>query len=127
VETGIALSIIYAAAIAIIPRSEQGGSERSMFVVTCAIGLLHGLGFSFVLHKILQVTSPDIWRCLLAFNLGVELGQLTIVVMAWPLFRLIERLSQRAWRFGRWGVAGGCAATALFWTGQRALSVIGAL
>jgi hypothetical protein len=98
-----------------------------MFVVTCAIGLLHGLGFSFVLHKILQVTSPDIWRSLFAFNLGVELGQLTIVVIAWPLFRLIERLSQRAWRFGRWGVAGRCAATGLFWTGQRALSVIGAL
>jgi hypothetical protein len=127
VETGIALSIIYAAAIAIIPRSEQGGSERSMFVVTCAIGLLHGLGFSFVLNKILQVSSPDIWQSLLAFNLGVEFGQLTIVVIAWPLFRIIERLNQRAWRLVRWGVAGGCAATALFWTGQRALSVIGAL
>jgi len=127
VETGIALSIIYAAAIAVLPRSEQNRRERNMFFVTCAIGLLHGLGFSFVLHKILQITSPDIWQSLLAFNVGIEIGQLTIIVIAWPLFRLVEHLSQPTWRIGCWGVAGVCAAVALFWIGQRALSVIGTL
>ena len=127
VETGIALSIIYAAAIAVLPRSEQNGSERNLFAVTCAIGLLHGLGFSFVLHKILQINSPDIWQSLLAFNMGVEIGQLSIIVIAWPLFRLVDHVSRRAWHVGRWAVAAGCAAIALFWTGQRALSVIGTL
>ncbi|MDH3581311.1 MAG: HupE/UreJ family protein [Hyphomicrobiales bacterium] len=127
VETGISLSIIYAAAIAVLPRFKQADRERNLFLVTCAIGLLHGLGFSFVLHKILQITSPDIWQSLLAFNMGVEIGQLTIIVVAWPLFRLIERFSGRAWRLGRWGVAVTCAAVALVWTGQRVLSVIGAL
>ena len=127
VETGIALSIIYAAAIAVLPRSEQNGSERNLFAVTCAIGLLHGLGFSFVLHKILQINSPDIWQSLLAFNMGVEIGQLSIIVIAWPLFRLVDHVSRRAWHVGRWAVATGCAAIALFWTGQRALSVIGTL
>ena len=127
VETGIALSIIYAAAIAVLPRSEQNGSERNLFVVTCAIGLLHGLGFSFVLHKILQINSPDIWQSLVAFNVGVEIGQLSIIVIAWPLFRLVNYLSRRAWHIGRWAVAGGCAAIAVFWTGQRALSVVGTL
>ncbi len=124
VETGIALSIIYAAAIAVMPGSRQGASERNIFFVTCGIGLLHGLGFSFVLHKILQITSPDIWQSLLAFNVGVEIGQLTIIVVAWPLFRLVAHLSEQAWRLGRWGVASACAAVALFWTAQRALSVI---
>ena len=127
VETGIALSIIYAAAIAVLPRSEQNSSERNLFAVTCAIGLLHGLGFSFVLHKILQINSPDIWQSLLAFNMGVEIGQLSIIVIAWPLFRLVDHVSRRAWHVGRWAVATGCAAIALFWTGQRALSVIGTL
>lgn len=127
VETGIALSIIYAAAIAVMPPSAQGHSERNMFLVTCAIGLLHGLGFSFVLHKILQVTSPDIWQSLLAFNVGVEIGQLTIIIIAWPLFRLIEHLNDRAWSLARWGIAGVCAAIAAIWTGQRALSLIAAL
>ena len=125
VEIGIALSIIYAAAIAVLPRSEQNGGERNLFVVTCAIGLLHGLGFSFVLHEILQIDSPDIWQSLLAFNVGVEIGQLSIIVIAWPLFRLVNHLSERAWYIGRWAVAAGCAAVAVFWTGQRALSVVG--
>lgn len=127
VETGIALSIIYAAAIAVLPRSEQNSSERNLFAVTCAIGLLHGLGFSFVLHKILQINSPDIWQSLLAFNVGVEIGQLSIIVIAWPLFRLVDHVSKWAWHVGRWAVAAGSAAIALFWTGQRALAVIGTL
>ncbi len=127
VETGIALSIIYAAAIAVLPRSEQNGSERNLFAVTCAIGLLHGLGFSFVLHKILQINSPDIWQSLLAFNVGVEIGQLSIIVVAWPMFRLVNFVHKRTWHFGRWAVAAGCAAVALFWTGQRAILIVGTL
>ena len=127
VETGIALSIIYAAAIAVLPRSEQNSGERSLFFVTCAIGLLHGLGFSFVLHKILQITSPDIWQSLLAFNVGIESGQLTIIVIVWPAFCLIQRSSEYAWRIGRIGIATVCIAVAAVWTGQRVLSIIGTL
>jgi len=127
VETGIALSIIYAAIIAVAPGGMSNRSEKNMFIVTTAIGLLHGLGFSFVLHKILQVTSPDIWQSLLAFNVGVEIGQLAIILAAWPVFRLIKRSSDNAWRIGRIGIASGCMAVAVLWTGQRALSVIGSL
>lgn len=45
----------------------------------------------------------------------------------WPLFRLIERSSTRAWNISRWAVAGACAAIALWWTGQRALAVVATL
>ncbi|MGI9356652.1 MAG: HupE/UreJ family protein [Rhizobiaceae bacterium] len=127
VETGIALSIIYAALIAIWPRAEHAGTERSMFLVTCGIGLLHGLGFSFVLHKILQVTSPDIWQSLLAFNIGVEIGQLTVVMATWPLFWLVAHLNARAWRIVRWAVATGCVAVAAFWALERLLGVLEAM
>ena len=125
VETGIALSIIYAAAIAIAitPGAPMARRERNMFFVTLFIGLLHGLGFSFVLHNILQVTSPDIWLSLLAFNVGVEIGQLTVIVAAWSVFRAIERSSDTAWRIGRIGTALACMAVAVMWTGQRVLSV----
>ncbi len=124
VETGIALSIIYAAGIAVVARRDRNRSERVMFIVTTAIGLLHGLGFSFVLHEILKVDSPNIWQNLLAFNGGVEIGQLLIILVAWPLFRLIERLSRGAWRIGRWGIAAACAMIAVFWTVQRGSAVI---
>jgi len=125
VETGISLSIIYAAAIAIavMPGKAAAGRERNMFFVTLAIGLLHGLGFSFVLHNILRVDSPNIWLSLLAFNVGVELGQLTIIVVAWSVFRLVERSSQTGWRFSRIGIASACMAVAVVWAGQRGWSV----
>jgi hypothetical protein len=98
-----------------------------MFSITTAIGLLHGLGFSFVLHKILQVDAPDIWQSLLAFNLGVEVGQILIILATWPLFRLTARWNQNAWRIGRWGVALPCVMIATLWTGQRALMVVQSL
>ena len=124
VDIGIALSIIYAAAIAAMPGTSSAGRERNMFFVTLAIGLLHGLSFSFVLHKILQITSPDIWQSLLAFNVGVEIGQLIIILAAWSVFRLIERSSNTAWRIGRTGIALACMTVAVLWTWQRAWSLI---
>ncbi|MGH9576802.1 MAG: HupE/UreJ family protein, partial [Terriglobales bacterium] len=113
-----------AIAIAVTPGKAFAGRERNMFIVTLTIGLLHGLGFSFVLHKILQITSPDIWLSLLAFNVGVEIGQLAIILAAWSVFRLIERSSNTAWRIGRPGIAAACMLVAVLWTGQRVLSVI---
>jgi hypothetical protein len=127
VEMGIALSIIYAALVAVIKRGKATRSEVTMFSITTAIGLLHGLGFSFVLHKILQVDAPNIWQSLLAFNVGVELGQILIILATWPLFRLIARWNDRACHIGRWGVALPCIAIAILWTGQRALMVVQSL
>jgi len=98
-----------------------------MVSITTAIGLLHGFGFSFVLHKLLQVDSPDIWQSLLAFNVGVEFGQLVIILVAWSLFHLIQRSNARAWRLSRWGIAAACAMVAVFWTIQRAATAIAAI
>ena len=81
--------------LAIRPAVALGDTEWSTFVVTCLIGLLHGLGFSFVLQNILQVTSSNIWQSLLAFNVGVEIGQLAIVLTLWPLFQLLHRAKLR--------------------------------
>ena len=123
VETGIALSIVYAAVLAVKSRGKER-AELQMFYITLAIGLLHGFGFSFVLHELLQVDSPDIWQSLLAFNVGVEIGQLLIISVAWTLFRGIERMNDRAWQLGRYGVAASCAAIAIFWTFQRVSMVV---
>ena len=95
-----------------------------MFAVTAGIGTLHGLGFSFVLHKILQVDSPNIWQSLLSFNIGVEIGQVLIVLACWPLFRLLSRLGDRGRLVAQWGVAAPCIAVAAFWTAQRAMLVM---
>ncbi|NOR43601.1 MAG: hypothetical protein GQ572_09725 [Gammaproteobacteria bacterium] len=128
VETGIALSIIYVAIVAVIPDFKPGWqqikSEWTVVGVTGLIGLLHGLGFSFVLQNILQVTSPNIWQSLVAFNLGVELGQLLIVIAAVLVFYLINLLGDSATKINRTIVAGLCAAIASYWVIERGSNML---
>jgi hydrogenase/urease accessory protein HupE len=119
VETGIALSIIYVAVVAVIPGFRQKKNEWTVIAVTGLIGLLHGLGFSFVLQNILQVTSPNIWQSLVAFNLGVEAGQLLIVTGTWLVFYFIGHLGDRVVTINRYLVASICTLTALFWVIER--------
>ena len=119
VETGIALSIVYAGFLAFRSKTDSERPEQSIFLVTLGIGLLHGLGFSFVLQELLQVTSPNIWQSLLAFNVGVELGQLLIVLAIWPLLVLLNRYAEPLGRLSRQLMALGCTGIALFWTFER--------
>lgn len=125
VEAGIAISIVYAALIAVIPRFQINGHEKNIVAVTSSIGLLHGLGFSFVLHNILQITSPNIWQSLLAFNVGVEIGQVLIVVIVWLFLLMIRSLSQPLWQGSRRSVAVLCMSIAGIWTYQRMIALIG--
>jgi hydrogenase/urease accessory protein HupE len=124
IELGIALSIIFAGLVAVKQKQRHQSQERTMFAITAGIGTLHGLGFSFVLHKILQVDSPNIWQSLLSFNIGVEIGQILIILACWPLFRLLSRLGGRGWLVARWGVAAPCIAVAAFWATQRTMLVM---
>jgi hypothetical protein len=128
VETGIALSIIYVAVVAVLPDLKPGFQQKrnewTVVGVTGFIGLLHGLGFSFVLQNILQVTSPNIWQSLLAFNLGVEIGQLFIVLAASLVFYAISLLGARAVKMNRYLVAGVCVSISLFWVIERSSSVL---
>ncbi|RLA14762.1 MAG: hypothetical protein DRQ59_02635 [Gammaproteobacteria bacterium] len=124
VETGIALSIIYVAVVAVVPGLQQKKGEWAVVGVTGLIGLLHGLGFSFVLQNILQVTSPNIWQSLVAFNIGVELGQLMIVVLAGFAFYLVGLLGERAAKINRYLVASVCALIALYWVIERGGNIL---
>ncbi len=121
VETGIALSIVYAALIAL---QSARDTLRSGFIVTTVIGMLHGFGFSFVLQEILGVTSPNIWVSLLAFNVGVELGQLAIMVLIWPVLMLITRRLPTAGNAIRWTVAVVAIGIASLWIGRRGSAIM---
>lgn len=127
VELGIALSIIYAAAVAILTEEGHPARERTMFFVTFAIGMVHGLGFSFVLHEILKIDSPNLWQSLLSFNVGVEIGQLAIVLVAWPALLLLRRLNVTAWQYSRLALALACIVIAGYWTYERVPAVVDSL
>jgi hypothetical protein len=118
IESAIALSIIYAGAVALI------GTDRGRTaVVTFSIGLLHGLGFSFVLHEILKVEAPNLWVSLLSFNVGVELGQLAIVLLVWPPIWALGRRRPVTGGYLRAAIAVPCIAVAAVWSGERLMTL----
>lgn len=73
-------------------RSGAGNAGiRHRWLVAFVFGLVHGFGFSFVLRDSLQFAGSHVAGSLFAFNVGVELGQLLIVVAAIPLLSWLFR------------------------------------
>ncbi|MES2695057.1 MAG: HupE/UreJ family protein [Verrucomicrobiota bacterium] len=89
VESVIAISIVYVAAENIWRHTEGAHRWRIAF----GFGLVHGFGFASVLRE-LGLPSEGLVRSLLAFNLGVEVGQLAIAAACWPVLRWVSR---RTW------------------------------
>ena len=98
VETLIAASIVYMAIENIVSRG-SGGPEgpplRSAlsrrWMVTFGFGLVHGFGFSFALRDSLQLAGSHVLTSLLSFNIGVEIGQLLVLVLAIPILDALFR------------------------------------
>jgi hypothetical protein len=113
-ESVIAASIIVAALNNVFPRVTEG-----RWRIAFAFGLLHGFGFASVLAE-MGLPQGARLAALVAFNLGVETGQLAVVLAVMPLAYLL-----RATTFYRRGVmpwaSTGIACLALFWLVQRAL------
>ena len=88
--------------------------------LTLGFGLVHGFGFAGALRA-LELPRALLVPSLLTFNLGVELGQLVIVALAWPLLRWLRGL-RPMWPDGiRWASAG-VAALGVYWLLERVLS-----
>jgi hydrogenase/urease accessory protein HupE len=97
-ESLIAASIVYVAAENLLRRGE--GSRRR-WMLTFGFGLVHGLGFAGVLRERLLELPQDVAWPVVSFNLGVELGQLAIVALAFPLLVLLCGAGDEAGRATR--------------------------
>jgi len=86
IEALIALSIVYMALENII-----GVNHRHRWMLTFAFGLVHGFGFSFLLTESMQFAGSHLVMSLLAFNVGVELGQILVLLLAVPVVFLLFR------------------------------------
>ena len=86
VETLIAASIVYLALENIV-----GAGLHRRWMITLAFGLVHGFGFSFALRDTLQFAGSHMVTSLLSFNVGVELGQLLLVIALVPVLELLFR------------------------------------
>jgi hypothetical protein len=112
VESLIALSIVWMALANIVraaagtawsPVSDTAASGASLsagtsrsadtdrWILAFAFGLVHGFGFSFALTEQLQYAGSQVAISLSAFNIGVELGQLAVLLLLLPLLHALFR------------------------------------
>jgi hypothetical protein len=131
VEPLIAASIVYVAVENIFAR----GLTRWRPVVVFGFGLLHGLGFASVLGEF-GLPEAQFIPALIGFNVGVELGQLTVIAMAalilWlgcraasaaRLTGVEELVAEYPVMFRAWSVTGSLiiAGIAIYWVIERTL------
>lgn len=95
VETLIAASIVYMAI-----ENMFAANLKRRWVIAGAFGLVHGLGFSYGLQESFQFAGDHMLVSLASFNLGVEAGQVLVLLIAVPV--LLALLSDRL--LGRIGV-----------------------
>jgi hypothetical protein len=113
IETLIAVSIVYMAF-----ENIAGANLQRRWIVTFAFGLIHGFGFSFLLRERLQFAGDHLVSSLLAFNVGVELGQLAVLIVAIPLLVVTFRYLV-AERVGTILISALVAHTAWHWASER--------
>lgn len=122
VEMAIALSIAYVAALNLLSK-EPSSRWGEAFV----FGLVHGLGFAGAIGDALAF-EPLKLTALFGFNLGVECGQLSLVLplslaLAWLPGSRASPKEERAWLAPSWARRGGSTivcALGLYWFLQRA-------
>jgi hydrogenase/urease accessory protein HupE len=116
-EAVIALSIFFLARELVQAESERSRLTRGRpWIMAFVFGLLHGLGFAGALADI-GLPKDDLWVSLLLFNLGIEAGQVAVIMILAGFAWLLSRIGWRqpfntaaAWSMG-------CLAT--FWTIDR--------
>ncbi|MGH0035573.1 MAG: HupE/UreJ family protein [Myxococcota bacterium] len=116
--TWLGLALFAGCHFLLMRRSQARSTLRS--ALAFAFGLIHGFGFAGVLGQ-MELPADRLAIALFGFNVGVEVGQLGVVLLAWPLLLGLARLAGGAPR--RWATELGSAAIAglgLFWLALRA-------
>jgi len=115
IEAAIAASILIAALAVLWKRQ----AVPVTFVVTVAIGVLHGFGFAFGLRELLGPDGPNPITSLVGFNLGVEAGQLAVALAVVALLRFADRRLAKTAQWARSGSAAAAGLVACIWLMQR--------
>ena len=114
IETLIAVSIVYMAL-----ENIATPQPARRWLMALAFGLVHGFGFSFALRGSLQFAGTHLLTSLLSFNVGVELGQILVLVVLIPALELLFRFVV-AERMGTIILSALVAHTGWHWMTERA-------
>lgn len=93
--------------------------QRWRLALTFIFGLVHGFGFAGLMGE-LHLPPAQLIPGLLGFNIGVELGQLFVIALIWPLLLLLRRHPRSA-AWGTQSVSAAVAGLGVFWFVTRLL------
>jgi hydrogenase/urease accessory protein HupE len=119
VEASIALSIVLVAGEAM--RERETLARRWPALVSFLFGLVHGLGFAGALRDV-GLPEAHLPLALLCFNVGVELGQLLMVLLAFVVVRL--PIGQRYLGYARRPALYAIGAVAAYWSWERVAAIV---
>lgn len=91
VETLIAASILFMA----IENAVGAGGVRRRGLLAFGFGLVHGFGFSFALTDTMQFAGSHLLLSLLSFNVGVEIGQVLVLLALVPVVQVLFSSDRR--------------------------------
>jgi hydrogenase/urease accessory protein HupE len=124
VEAVIALSIVFTTAE--VPRERRQGATlavRLPWIIAFGFGLLHGFGFGGALQEI-GLPQTDVPLAFLAFNLGIEAGQMLFVVVVLAFIVALERLLEPRLHRLRNIIAYGIGSLAAAWFIHRVVAMV---
>lgn len=122
VEALIALTIVVLALE--IQSGRRGPVWQHPWTLPGALGLLHGLGFASVLFDA-GLPSEEIPLALLGFNIGLELGQLLVIVVAGAAYFAVGSAIPARWAASRAVPGYLIGSLAAFWVIERTLAAFG--
>lgn len=115
--TTAGLALFTACYFALLARSAR--PARLRVAMALLFGLIHGFGFAGALLE-LPLAAERLAPALFGFNLGIELGQLLVIALAWPLLRALAR-RPRAQAWVQEGAIAGLAGLGVFWLIARSV------
>lgn len=111
IEFLIPVTIVITALVNIIRRDRSGTGLGVNYFLALFFGLIHGMGFSNYLKSMLG-TGTNVAKPLLAFNLGLEFGQVLIVLAILLMAQIVvnvTRMARRDWILFLSAAIFGCA------------------
>jgi hypothetical protein len=99
VETLIAVTIVYMALENIVyaATGKLGSDISRRWIIAFAFGVVHGFGFAFALRDSLQFAGDHLVTALFGFNVGVEIGQIAVLLVLIPVLDLLFRYMVVEW------------------------------
>lgn len=114
VETLIPVTILATSIYNVIPKKDNIRRVSFNYFMALGFGLIHGMGFSNFFRAMMSGIDSSFTKPLMAFNLGIEAGQLLIVGIFFMLLITVTALLKvrhREWNLYISGAGGGVAAT----------------